>query len=247
MGGMDRIVMAIRFGFSWIPFIATVIAAAIGLTAGQWQTRRALEKEAIEAKLQARSSAPVVDIGGAGLMPEAVEYGRVRVKGEFVRDWPIYLDNRPHQGRAGFYLLMPFKIAGTDQAVLVARGWFARDVRERTSLPEIPTPAGAVEIEGVARRHAARLLQFGGAAPLKPGAIVQNAEIADVAAAGKLTLLPFLIEQTSELQDGLVRAWPHPSSGVEKHRGYAFQWYGLAATAIIFFVVTGIRRGTKNR
>jgi cytochrome oxidase assembly protein ShyY1 len=45
--------------------------------------------------------------------------------------------------------------------------------------------------------------------------------------------------------DGLVRDWPAPSLGIERHRGYAVQWYALALMAVIFFVVTGLRRGKK--
>lgn len=109
------------------------------------------------------------------------------------------------------------------------------------------TPDGTIEIKGMARRHADRLFQFDSVAPLQAGAIVQNAEIADVAAASKLKLLPFLIAQTSDMKDGLLRDWPRPASGADKNRAYAFQWYGLALTAFIFFVVTGFRRGTKQQ
>jgi len=42
-----------------------------------------------------------------------------------------------------------------------------------------------------------------------------------------------------------VRDWPPPSLGVEKHRAYAFQWYALALMALLFFLVTGSRRGTS--
>jgi cytochrome oxidase assembly protein ShyY1 len=56
---------------------------------------------------------------------------------------------------------------------------------------------------------------------------------------------PFVIEQLSDTRDGLIRDWPRPSTGIDRHLGYAFQWYALAATAFIFFVVTGFRRGTK--
>ena len=55
--------------------------------------------------------------------------------GEFVRDWPLYLDNRPQDGRAGFYLLMPLRIAGSNMHVLVARGWLPRYTAERGRLP----------------------------------------------------------------------------------------------------------------
>jgi len=171
-----------------------------------------------------------------------MEFRRVSVRGEFVRHWAVYLDNRPHNSVAGFYVLMPLKIVGTDMYVLVARGWIARDPSNRMKLPPFETPKGMVEIEGIARRNPGRLLQLGRAEPLHPQAIVQNAEIVEFERAGKFRMQPFMIEQTSDSGEGLVRDWPYPSVGIEKHRGYAFQWYALAATAFIFFVVTGFRR-----
>jgi cytochrome oxidase assembly protein ShyY1 len=129
---------------------------------------------------------------------------------------------------------------------LIARGWIARDVSDRTRLPPIATPAGRVEIQGMVRRQAGRLFQFGSAPQLRPGAIVQNAEVAEFATASQLKLKPFVIEQSTDTQDGLVRDWPRPSTGAEKHRGYAFQWYALAITAFLFFVVTGLRRETRQ-
>jgi cytochrome oxidase assembly protein ShyY1 len=240
--------MPIKFRFSWTVLFATLVVVAIGVAAGQWQTRRGDRKEAIEARMQQRSAEPVIELNGsADVQADAVEFRHVRATGEFVRDWPVYLDNRPYQGRAGFYLLMPFKISGTGRAVLVARGWFPRDVHDRAKLPAIATPAGTIEVEGEARRTMGRLFQLGSPPPLRAGAIVQNAEIADVAAASRLQLLPILIAQTNDAHDGLVRDWPRPSSGVAMHRGYAMQWYGLAATALAFFVITGFRRGRQQQ
>jgi surfeit locus 1 family protein len=94
------------------------------------------------------------------------------------------------------------------------------------------------------RRHAGRLLQLGQAAPLKPGAIVQNLDAGELAQASGLEIEPFIVEQTSDSNDGLVRAWPLPSQGIDRHLGYAFQWFALAATAFLFFVVTGFKRAS---
>jgi surfeit locus 1 family protein len=237
--------MPMKFRFRTIPFIAALMVAAIGFALGQWQTRRAVEKEMMEATMLARESAPPLVLNGTLHASEEVEYRRVRVRGQFVRDWSVYLDNRPYNGTAGFHVLMPMKISGSDMHVLVARGWARRDVSDRTRLPPIATSDDVVEIEGIARSHTARVLQLGDAGPLRPNAIVQNADVATFEQAGKWQMQPFIIEQTTDLQDGLIRDWPRPSTGVEKHRGYAFQWYALAATALIFFVVTGFRRGSK--
>lgn len=238
--------MRMRFRFRWIPFIAALCAAALGVALGQWQTRRALEKENIEARLEQRAAQAPVVLTSDIQDPDAIEYRKVRADGEFMQDWNLYLDNRPHDGVAGFHLLTPFRIGGSDTWVLVARGWLPRDPVERTRLPRIDTPTGTVRLQGVARRHAGRVLELGQAAALKPGAIVQNVSIREVGQAAGIRLLPFIVEQTAGAGDTLVRDWPRPSSGADKHRGYAFQWYALAATAIAFFVVTGFRRGTSK-
>jgi cytochrome oxidase assembly protein ShyY1 len=237
--------MPIKFRFRWIPFVAAIVAVAIGISLGQWQMRRAAEKQSIERTLSARQSTPPIALGSAVADVDQIEYRRVIVQGEFIRDWPVYLDNRPHEGMAGFYLLMPLKIAGSDMHVLVVRGWVPRDPTDRAKLPPIAAPSGLVEIQGLAVRNPGHVLQLGRAPNLRPGAIVQNVAIAEFAQASKLSMQPFVIEQLSDTRDGLIRDWPRPSTGIDKHLGYAFQWYALAATAFIFFVVTGFRRGTK--
>jgi cytochrome oxidase assembly protein ShyY1 len=76
---------------------------------------------------------------------------------------------------------------------------------------------------------------------------VQNLDLGTVAAASGLKLEPYFVQQTGAGQgEGLVRDWPAPSTGVDKHRGYAFQWYALAAMAALFFVMTGFRSGRKQ-
>lgn len=237
--------MPMKFRFRWIPFVAAVAAAAIGISLGQWQTRRAAEKLAIEARQQAREMEPLAELDANIHQAEEVEFRRMKVRGEFILDWTIYLDNRPYKGAAGFYVMTPMKIMGSDTHILVARGWVKRDVTDRAKLPSIPTPSGTVEIEGFARKAPGHVLQLGKMAPLKRGAIVQNVDASEFEKSAGLKMQPFVLEQTGDMQDGLIRDWPRPSTGVEKHKGYAFQWYALAVTALIFFVATGFRRGKE--
>jgi surfeit locus 1 family protein len=238
--------MRMTFRFRWIPFLACTLAAVVGILLGQWQTRRAHEKEAIEARLLVRASAAPVSLNAGIVDVENLEFRRAIARGEFVSSWPIYLDNRPYNGAAGFYVLMPFKVDGTNRHVLVARGWVKRDIADRAKLPALATPRGVITIEGMLKRDPGHLLQLGVAPPIRPGAILQNLDIKSFSVASGLVIEPLMLEQTSNVADGLVREWPSPSTGVEKHRGYAFQWYALAATAFIFFVVTGFRRGPKQ-
>jgi surfeit locus 1 family protein len=222
---------------------------------GNWQTRRAEEKLGIAARLVERGGQPPLVFGDGGGMheydrvdgvhPTGIEYRRVRVTGEWVKEWPLFLDNRPLNGRAGFILAMPFKIAGSDKHVLVLRGWLPRDANDYARLPEFQTPAGTMTIDGVATLSAGHVMQLGSAGELKPGMRVQNLDVGTVAKASGLALAPFFVQQTGQ-GEGLVREWPAPETGVDKHRGYAFQWYALAAMAALFFVITGFRSGRKQ-
>jgi cytochrome oxidase assembly protein ShyY1 len=241
--------MRIRFRFRWIPFVAAALAVTLGVSLGQWQLRRAGEKRAIEASMSARESVPPVVLGSTVLSADDVaklEYRHVLLRGEFRADWPVYLENRPHNGVAGFHVLMPLKIAGSDTHVLVARGWLPRDPSSRSRIAAYATPQGPIELQGMLRRSSGHVMQLGRAELLRPGAIVQNLDIAAFAQAGKFVMQPLIVEQSVDAKDGLVRDWVRPSSGVDKHMGYAFQWFALAATALIFFLVTGFRGSFRD-
>jgi cytochrome oxidase assembly protein ShyY1 len=237
--------MRLRFRFRTVPFIATLILVLLGIALGNWQTRRAFEKTALQARLEQGMAAPPQVLDGGAIDPARLEFHRVIVTGEFIPDWPVFLDNRPSASRSGFILLMPFKIAGADKAVLVARGWLPRNAAEHDRLPAFTTPSGRVTLEGRAVRQMARVMQLGTPAALKPNAIVQNTSPAEVAGASGLDLLPVVIEQTGPSLPGeaLVRNWPAPSLDIDRHKGYAVQWYALAAMAFLFFVITGFRSG----
>jgi surfeit locus 1 family protein len=247
--------MRFPFHFRLIPFIAALAIALLGVALGNWQQGRAAQKLAVQDKIAARESQAPVPLGTAiaGAVPppaETLEYRRVRVTGEFLADWPLFLANRPMAGRPGYYLVMPFKIADSNTHVLVMRGWFPR-AAEFGKLPAIDTPTGTLTIEGRVVASAGNALELGEPTPVSPGAIVQNLDPARAASATGLALLPFFIQQTGPDQpdpadEQLLRVWPSPATGIDKHRGYAFQWYALAAMAILFFVITGFRSGSRK-
>lgn len=242
--------MRFPFHFRPIPFIAALLVALLGIALGNWQQGRAVQKLAVQEKLAGLAvEAPVV-LGGVLTPATRLEYRRVSVTGEFVAGWPLFLANRPMAGRPGYYLVMPFKIAGSNTHVLVMRGWLPR-AAEYGKLPAFDTPPGTVTIEGMVVASAGQVMNLGEEAPLAPKAIVQNIDPAQAAKATGLVLQPFFLQQTGPDEPGeadgmLLRVWPSPSSGIDKHRGYAFQWYALAAMAILFFVITGFRRGARQ-
>ena len=239
--------MRYRFRFRAIPFVTTVLVVALGISLGQWQERRAAQKIALQAKLVERARAAPLVITARPVAAADVEYRPVAVTGQFDPAWPLFLDNRPQDGKVGFYLVMPFKIAGSDMHVLVARGWLPRFTGEHDRLPEFATPSGTVIVTGIAKTSMGKVMQLGDPAGVNPRAMLQNLSTEQFADASKREVQPFFIEQTAPAapDDQLARNWPAPALGVEKHQGYAFQWYALALMALLFFVFTGFRRGTN--
>lgn len=238
--------MRLSFRFRWVPFIAAVLLAALGISLGNWQSRRAEFKLELQQQIAERGGEAPLQADAVKIGTQPAEFRRMVADGRFISDWPIYLENRPLDGRAGFYLLMPFRLASSNEVVLVMRGWFARDAQDRTRIPDIPVPTGPVRIEGRVRADAGHVMQLGQAAQPAPRALLQNIDPAGFAAASGLPVHAFIIEQTSDTADGLRRDWPQPSFGIDTHRGYAFQWYALAAAALLFFIATGIRRASKR-
>jgi surfeit locus 1 family protein len=236
--------MPLSFRFRLIPLLATVAICALGINLALWQGRRAIEKEQIAMDMHQRAALPPVgsnDLSAIKVQSDLV-FRRVSVQGKFIQEWPIYLDNRPLHGVAGFYVLMPFKITNSDRHLLVVRGWQPRNPIDRTRMSVLKTPGKEIILNGIIRSGVDRVMQLGQPDVLRPGQIVQNIDIVALSKKTDLNLFDLVVEQTSELSDGLQRDWPVPSAGADKHRAYQFQWYALSLMAIIFFVVTGFRR-----
>ncbi|MFZ6872104.1 SURF1 family protein [Undibacterium sp. Di27W] len=237
--------MPISFRFRLIPFIACLLLASLGIALAQWQTHRAQEKENLAAQMTERQHLPALILNAQTPSGQLQAFRKLQVSGQFIREWPLYLDNRPLQGKAGLYVLLPFKLADSNKYVLIARGWHPRDARDRMHVPDIPVASGPVVLEGMLREKLDRVMQLGQADLVKPGSLLQNIDVDALAKQTGWDFYPFVLEQTTVVNDGLSRDWPMPSAGADKHRGYAFQWYALALMAFLFFVVTGFRRG-KN-
>jgi len=229
-----------KFRFRLIPLIATIIVVAIGLALAQWQSNKADTKEALAIRIAKNNQlAPLRFDSSSDLRLSSLKefsLRKVKLRGEFVSDWPLYLDNRPLNGQAGFYLVMPFKIAGSQKIIMIARGWLPRNAHDRLHLPDPITPRTEIEIEGLLKENVGHVMQLGQATAARPKSILQNLDLAELARQNHWDMPEMLIEQTSVLDDQLLRDWPPISLGVEKHRAYAFQWYGLSLMAVIFLL-----------
>ena len=210
--------------------MAAVVAITTSL--GQWQLRRADEKRALQARADKAAQQAPLRIGRDPL-PEPVDGVPVAVVGRFLPQTSVFIDNRTHQGVAGFHVLTPVRITGVSEHVMVLRGWVARDPVDRNRLPPLTTPDGEVTLTGMAERQLARTLELAAARPPGPDErLWQNFDPAVFTAWSGLSLLPFVVRQApGGVDDGLVRQWRVAGADVDKHRGYAVQWVAMSAAA----------------
>ncbi|VFR44004.1 Cytochrome oxidase biogenesis protein Surf1, facilitates heme A insertion [plant metagenome] len=236
--------------------LALVVAATVSL--GRWQLRRADERRAVAAAIEAGRVQPPLALS-AGMAAEQLQpWSPARATGVWRHDLTVLLDNRNQEGRPGFWVATPLMLdAERGDAVLVLRGWLARPLGD-TAMPALPAPTGRLTVDGELAAHVPRLFELdrqagrlpagwpqgGDAAPPR----VQNLALPDLAAATGLHLVPAVLMQTAGDGDGLLREWPQPSIDADKNTGYALQWFGFATIAGIAWLVVAAgawRRGLR--
>ncbi len=236
--------------------VAALAVVLVGLALGLWQLRRADEKAALQSAQDRAAAEPARDLaGGTGApglaaggslpAPAAVDGRLVQLSGEFDSSRTIYLDNRTRTGVAGMHVLTPVKLDRSDRRVLVLRGWVARDPADRNRLPAVPTPAGTVRIAGMAVAELQQPMMLGDEpVPGPTDRLWQRFTYEKFAHWSGYAPYPVIVRQTVEpdYQDGLARDWNRPGVSVDKHLGYAFQWFALTAAAILTWLALLWRR-----
>ncbi len=242
------------------PAVAAIVVFGVAFAAGQWQSGRAAEKDVIEARHAALRDAPAVALPAriAEAEREALDGRRINTQGVFLNDKTIFLDNQVQNRRAGYHVLTPLR-AQNGAVVLVNRGWVGLG-RTREALPEIVPVTGSVMIDGRAALPPLRVYEIKPEA--QQGRVWQNLQLAAMSKQLGIDLLPLVLRLSSNTGDGLARVESSAASGAvgssgsgagasgmtaAKHRGYAFQWYSLAAlTALLFVIFTFFERSEPH-
>lgn len=184
--------------------------------------------------------APAIEISSAS--SKDVVGKHIAARGIFDPRRAVFLDNKIRNGRAGYEVVAPLKLAQGDAYVLVNRGWIAAGPTRET-LPEPNLPLREVRIDGLALGRLPHALQAG---PQPAGRLRQNLDVAEYAAETALPLLPFVIEEHGGPGDALARDWPRPDAGADRNEAYALQWYSLAALALVLAAVFSFKRDQPN-
>ncbi len=236
--------MSLRLKF-WLITLGALLAAGVTFALGQWQLSRAAQKEAYQARVEAQGSLPQLDakfLLGNGDLSADIHRGVV-LRGQWLAARTVYLDNRQMNSKVGLYVVTPLRLEGATGVVLIQRGWVARNFIDRNALTPIETPSGIVEIQGRIAPPPSKLYELGSS---ERGLIRQNLDMRQFSAELGEPLVPVSVQQLGPASEGLLREWPVVGSGVEKHYGYAFQWFALSALISILYVWFQIVRRFKQ-
>lgn len=219
----------------WLLTFAALVVAVTTFSLGQWQLRRADEKQALQAALDAQKMLPSLDARALKASDTLANqmHRTATVQGQWLAAQTVYLDNRLMNGKSGFWVLTPLALQGTEQVILVQRGWVPRNFIDRNVLPEVQTPAGVVTISGRIAPPPSKLYEFKG---IDTGRLRQNIDLTAFRLQTGLPLLDVVLLQTGDASEGLTRDWAAPNRGVDKHFGYAFQWFALFALVVGLYV-----------
>ncbi len=211
---------------------AAALFSLLGLALGFWQLDRAAQKEALQAAMQRQADKPplanseVLGLAAQGRMQESgVLYHPVRLTGSWLPAHTVYLDNRQMDAKVGFFVLTPLRLEPQGHVLIVQRGWVPRNFEQREQLPQVQTPGGPVVVEGDIALAPSKLY-----APGAPGEgpIRQNLDLEQYRSQTGLPLEAFTVRESGPPSQGLRRQWSVINFGIEKHYGYAFQWFALA-------------------
>ena len=236
--------MRLRFKF-WIITIAALLAVVLTLALGRWQLSRADQKEAYQAATESQGRLPALDAQTllATVDMKSLVHRKIVLRGHWLAQHTVYLDNRQMNDKVGQFVLTPFQVEGSGAVLLIQRGWVARNFLDRMQVTTVITPTGAVELEGRIVPPPSKLYELGHA---EKTVLRQNIDLDAFSAEIGKSLLAVSVQQSGVANEGLLREWPKVASGVEKHYGYAFQWFALSALISILYVWFQIVRRYKN-
>lgn len=231
------------------PGLVTTVVFALLLPVlaglGFWQLDRAEEKTAIRDRYRERGEMPPVDVSVTSLSAEAMDFRQATVRGRYLPEWTIFLDNKVLDGTPGYQVLTPLAIDGSNRFILINRGWVPWG-ETRRELPAIETPDGAVELAGRLRappQDYFTLVDEAAISEFRPR--WQNLDLERYQRVTGLSLSPLVLQldPASTGGGGFVRRWPqYQDDWINRHKAYAVQWFALALTLVVLYVVLNMKR-----
>lgn len=226
-----------------IPSLAVLLLLPLLLGLGFWQLDRARQKEALAAGFAGQLDLPTVPLAAVDPVDPGSRYRKVSVAGRYDGEHQLLLDNQIRDGRPGYHVYTPLRTATA--AILINRGWVPWG-ESRRPLPDVAIARREVTLEGRLAQPANPGLRLDGAETAGSDwpKVIQHVDYDRLATALGYPLIPAVVLLDPQAADGYRRDWQPAFGrfGPQRHRGYALQWFALAATLAAIFIVVNVRR-----
>lgn len=230
----------------WLPTVATLLLVILFVRLGLWQQHKAEAKQALQSQMEQRLQQPAVTLREAIHDVEAWRYRRVQVTGQYDARYQILLDNQVHQQVAGYHVITPLRLQGSEIRILVDRGWIPA-LPDHATAPPVETPQPPQTVSGYLWLPPQRYFTLADP-PAGWQAVWQNLDLQRYARAVPFAVQPLLVRLDPHSGGGgFVRDWPQPAERMEMHLSYAYQWYGFALTLLVIYVVLSLRKAGTSK
>ena len=222
------------------PTLAYLCLLPLLLALGIWQLGRSEEKSVFLKQQQLGSaSAEIIELSARlENNVDALRYKKVRATGHYDPAHQFLIDNQISAGKAGYFVLTPFILAGETKAVLVNRGWVPLN-KDRSVLPDVQMMQAPTVVAGRINRFPSVGIKLAGAEIPTDGwpSVAQVVDSEVLAKKLAYPLFPFQLELDKDQPAGFKRDWQTSAVMLpEQHIAYAFQWFALAITLTLLFI-----------
>ncbi|MGI8510355.1 MAG: SURF1 family protein [Gemmatimonadaceae bacterium] len=209
-----------------------VVFTIICVSSGFWQLRRLTQRRELNAKVIARLGEPPIPVAALPRDSSSLHYKQVHVRGVYDYAHQITLVDRSRNGSPGVNIITPVRIAGTDTAVLVNRGWVYAPDGVTTNLSTW-READSIDALGYARPLS---VPYPGNPEMErhPTAYRWIA-LGALRSAIPYPVYPFavVLEENKVTTAGAPPRIPPPPLDEGPHMNYAIQWFAFATIAVV--------------
>ena len=239
------------FKFKLIPTLIFAITFCGFIVLGFWQIDRADQKNVLNSNYTDRQQEAIIVLDKNNVIDEksSLLWRKVEFEGSFINKQNIILDNQIFNQIAGFNIITPFKIKGSDSLVLVNRGWHP-NLKNREMLPII----NEISDERILQGHIASFPVSG----IKLGKNnietlnsqifrFQRLDAAELNYFFSAKIMPYMIYLDPIIDKELYGNFKLPAPDSQKNYGYAFQWFAFAITLLIIFIRLSMKRKSNGK
>ncbi len=179
------------------------------------------------------------------LNDESKKWDRVSVEGTWDNSKQIFIDNVIYGGIAGYKVLTPLKIQGSDKLILVDRGWIKRN-RSREILPNIDLQENTIKVSGIIESPELGLVLSDDLITESWPKVSQTKNPDFLIKEYEESIYSFILLADPLLKNSLEYIKITPTNMMpSKHYGYAVQWFSMFFVLCLMYVFYGFKRNAK--